>query len=267
MKKIEAIKIFAQNPVSVLIQGIQAKRKEYYKNKVLKNHNLSRLPTVDILDLFPLLEETIAYYSFLPGTSPILDHALLKAFARKFENCNYMEIGTLRGESIANVADVTDNCLSITLGAEEMLKRNYSAKLINQLGFFSKDNKKIKTIEQDSTIFDFNSLREKFDLIFVDGDHSYHGVLNDTKKVFPLRKDAKSIIVWHDYSDNYEDVGYEVLSGILDGIPKDKQKNLYHVSNTLCAIYLEDNQLNSTYSESYSLPNKSFTIKLSGKPH
>jgi hypothetical protein len=266
MKKIEAIKIFVQNPISAIIQGIQAKRKDFYKNQVSKNHGLSKLPTIDILDLFPQFEETVSYYSFLPGTSPILDHALLKAFARKFDNCSYMEIGTLRGESIANVAEVTEDCLSITLGSEEMRQRGYSNKLISQLGFFLKDNKKIKSLDQDSTKFDFTSLGKKFDLIFVDGDHSYHGVLNDTKKVFSLRKNEKSIIVWHDYSDNYEDVGYEVLSGILDGVPKDKQKNLYHVSNTLCAVYIEDNQLKTSYTESYSMPNKNFTIKLSGKP-
>jgi hypothetical protein len=178
-----------------------------------------------------------------------------------------MEIGTLRGESIANVAKVTDDCLSITLGTEEKRKRGFSEKLTRQLGFFSKENKKIKSIDHDSIKFDFNSLGKKFDLIFVDGDHSYNGVLNDTQKVFSLRKNEKLIIVWHDYSDNYEDVGYEVFNGILDGISKDKQKNIYRVSNTLYAVYIEDNQFKNSYTESYSMPIKKFTFKLSGNPY
>jgi hypothetical protein len=178
-----------------------------------------------------------------------------------------MEIGTLRGESIANVAEVTYDCLSITLGREEKRKRGYSEKLTRQLGFFSKENKKIKSIDHDSIKFDFNSLGKKFDLIFVDGDHSYNGVLNDTQKVFSLRKNEKLIIVWHDYSDTYEDVGYEVFNGILDGISKDKQKNIYRVSNTLYAVYIEDNQFKNSYTESYSMPIKKFTFKLSGNPY
>jgi hypothetical protein len=69
MKKLEAIKIFVQNPLCTAIQGIQSKTEDYYKNQVSRNHGLSKLPTIGILDLFPQLEETKVHYSFIPGTS------------------------------------------------------------------------------------------------------------------------------------------------------------------------------------------------------
>ena len=81
---------------------------------------------------------------------------------------------------------------------------------------------------------------EKYDLIFIDGDHSYEGILNDTKKTFYLRRSKKSVIVWHDYGWTTEKVRYSTLKAILDGVPDIYHKNLFHISNTLCAVFLPD---------------------------
>ena len=83
-------------------------------------------------------------------------------------------------------------------------------------------------------------LDKKFDLIFVDGEHGFKAVKIDTRNVFALRKDANSNIVWHDYGYDTEDVRFEVLAAILSGIPKKEHSKLYHVSNTMCAVYLEN---------------------------
>lgn len=96
-------------------------------------------------------------------------------------------------------------------------------------------------------------------------DHSYEGVLNDSKKVFSLRKNEKSIIVWHDYGSSTEIVRHTTLKAILDGIPKDKHHNLYHVSNTMCAIYIEKIDLLTYYTKFPSFPNKVFSLKIRAK--
>src|SRR5262245_53985194 len=77
-------------------------------------------PALDLLDLVPDLEETIYPYSFLDGQASPTDLALLKGMARRRPGCRYLEIGTWRGESLANVASVAGECVSISLSDEEM---------------------------------------------------------------------------------------------------------------------------------------------------
>ena len=59
------------------------------------------LPTIDLLDVVPDLDETVHPHCFMNGSSRTVDLAFLKALARKFPHCRYLEIGTLRGERIA----------------------------------------------------------------------------------------------------------------------------------------------------------------------
>lgn len=263
MNKSEAIKIFLSNPIKTIIRGIQSNRSEYYKNNIKTKYNIEKLPSIELFDLFPDLNDELGVFSYQPGTSGVLDHLLLRQIAKQRKECHYLEIGSLRGESLANVSQVAKECTSVSLGPKQMMERGFSSNLIEVVNLFSKGLKNVQHIEADSTVFDFSTLNKKYDLIFVDGDHSYNGVLNDTQKVMDLRKDSNSVIVWHDYSDNTEDVGYEVFNGILDGIPAEKHKNLFHVSNTLCAIYMENMNHSTYFSRSYMMPNKNFHIKVS----
>ncbi|MBE0673970.1 MAG: class I SAM-dependent methyltransferase, partial [Bacteroidales bacterium] len=247
------------------MEGVKAREQEYYRKKLIKEYNTEQLPTISILDLFPDLEEEIQSYSFLSGTSLITDLVLLKSFARKRSGCAYLEIGSWRGESLVNVSDVTEDCTSLTLSADEMRQLNFGEEFIKVHGVFSNHIQSIKRIEANSHTFDFNKLDKKFDLIFIDGDHSYEGVLNDTRKVFQLRKNQNSVIVWHDYGFHTEDARYTTLKAILDGVPKEKHKNLYHVSNTMCAVYIETIDLPKQFTKFPSYPDKKFSLKIKGE--
>jgi hypothetical protein len=262
MNKKLGLKILVQNPLAVIMEGIRVNQQEYYKKQIASTYNIEKLPTIDLLDLFPDLNETIDPYSFLTGTSLVSDLVLLKSLARKFENCAYLEIGSWRGESLTNVSSVTGDCTSLTLSAAEMRAMNINEDIIKVHGLFSSHLGSVNKVEHNSRTFDFNQLNKKFDLIFIDGDHSYEGVLNDSRKAFPIRKNAKSIIVWHDYSFDPENVRHSTLKSILDGIPRDKHKNLYHVSNTLCAVYIEDLKIPTSYTSFPSYPNKKFSLKI-----
>lgn len=217
-------------------------------NKVLKHRHAwelevarlgfhEGLPQVDILDLCPDLDERISPHSFLSTSSPPVDMALLKALARRFKDCRYLEFGTSRGESVANVASVAAHCTTINLSDAQLRQRGFSERAVAIQRHFSKDLPNVTHIQADSTTFDFDTLGERYDLIFVDGDHTYDGVVRDTATAFRLLKDDRSVIVWHDYGDNPEHVRWDVVKAILDGTPPDQRRHLYRVSNTLCAIY------------------------------
>lgn len=255
------LKLFLKPELSVRyvdkeIEPIENIKKEY----LLSKYGFCQLPTIDILDLLPSFTETVNNYTFLEGTSLISDIAFLKAMARKYENCNYLEIGSWRGESLSNVAEVAKKCTSLTLSPKEMREMNISEEFINVHGIFSKGLPNVEKIEHNSHTFDFGSLNQKFDMIFVDGDHSHEGVKNDSEKVLPILKNDSSIIIWHDYGNYTERVNYVTLAGILDGIPKNEHKYLFHVSNTMCAIMIRK-EFKSYYSKFPTHPNKKFNIK------
>ena len=262
MNKFDKIKLLIKKPIQVIKKGLLTFEEDSFKDELIKKYGKSNLPTIDILDLFPNFEVEINNYSFLDGTSLPTDLALLKLLAKEIPNCAYLEIGSWRGESIINVSNVTDNVTSFTLSEKEMREYNFSENFIKNNGIFYPENNNFKKILHNSQTYDFSKIKHKFDLIFIDGDHSNKGVLSDTINVYKhLLKDENSIIVWHDYSYNTENVRYSVLKAILDGIPDKEHDKLYHVSNTMCAIYI-NKKLKATNRNLFDLPNKYFNLKI-----
>lgn len=261
-KLLKAIQLILQQPA--LLNKV-LDDEDVNKREVVASYNLPEgLKSVDILDLLPDFNETVAPYCSVDGGSTPLDLALLKALTKSIPNCNYMEIGTWMGESVANVASVANTCTTVNLPDAEMQKMGLNKDYIGLHRFFSKNLPNVLHVQANSQTFDFSSLNQKFDLIFIDGDHHYQSVKNDTANAFKLLKDENSIIVWHDYGLNPSHVRWDVLRGILDGTPTEKQPFLYRVSNTLCAIYTQK-QLRSFYPTPFANPNKSFTIQINAQ--
>ncbi|MEO6883196.1 MAG: class I SAM-dependent methyltransferase [Bacteroidia bacterium] len=204
------------------------------------------LPSIELTDLFPDFDETVSPYAALEGGSTPIDLAFLKACAKSFSDCVYLEIGTWRGESVANIAAVAKKCFTVNLTDAQMRHIHLTEKHINLIGYFSKNKSNVTHVRENSKEINLKSLNEKFDLIFIDGDHHYESVKNDTEKAFEVLKDNNSMIVWHDYGNSPEDIRWDVLKGILAGTPENKRKHLYRVSNTLCAVYCE-RELNGNF--------------------
>lgn len=241
----------------------EADKKYYARNKFnLKNG----LPFVDINELIPNLNEEIISYTYLDGNSRITDIALLKAICKNYVDCNYLEIGSWRGESLINVSQVAKKCTSISLSKEEIIRKGMSKRTAELQGLFTNAIANINHIEHDSFTFDFKSLNEKFDVIFIDGDHSYDGVKSDTLNAFKLLKDDRSVIIWHDCGGGYEGFRYEVISAILDGCHSEKRKNIYRISNSICGIYTQQ-KVNSEHLTSPQIPNKTFTVNIKSFPY
>ena len=208
------------------------------KQEVVNKYNLpTGFNEIDFCELTKHQALSLPLFSFGGGGSMPTDLLLLQSLAKNITNCNYFEIGTWRGESAYNVSQVAQKVFTLNLSNEELLTLNESQNYINQIALFSKDIKNIEHLKGNSFIFDFSKFNKTIDLVFVDGDHRYPAVLNDTKKAFDLLKNKNSIIVWHDYAASPNELRYEVMLGILDGAPTWAHQHIYKVSNSLCAIY------------------------------
>tara|TARA_B110001454_G_scaffold179443_1_gene172680 strand:+ start:612 stop:1421 length:810 start_codon:yes stop_codon:yes gene_type:complete len=260
-KFLQIVKIIIKNP---RVLGYVYAYNDPQKNYVVKHYGLKNgLPTIDFLDILPEFKETITHYTALSHGSMISDYALLKGLARKFKECRYLEIGTWFGESIVNVASIAKECISLSLSDKELQQHGATKEEISIQGIFLKNLSNVRHIKHNSQTFDFSSIG-KFDLIFIDGDHSYEGVKKDTENAFRILKNDNSIIIWHDYSNlTGNTILWRVFAGILDGCPKEKLQNLYHISNTMCAIYINKKLIGIDIPS--QIPNKTFTINISSK--
>ncbi|MEZ5174011.1 MAG: class I SAM-dependent methyltransferase [Bacteroidia bacterium] len=193
-------------------------------------------PELNLRDILPQSID-VEPFAFLDGGSLPTDLALIKALALKINAGKYFEIGTWRGESVANAASVVSECYTLNLSDEELKRRGLPEKYIGLHRHFSDGNPRITHLFGDSRAFDFSAFEGKMDLVFVDGDHHFDSVVNDTKTAFRLIRDGGAII-WHDYSHSPEQTRFNVAHAIWLGCPADKRKYLRAVSNTLCAVYI-----------------------------
>lgn len=262
LKLIKVLRLIVKKP---RLLNIIINEDENFRDTVHKKHGLlNGLPQIDITHLVPNFNETINHYAFLDGGSSPLDIALLKQLAKKYKIKSYLEIGTWRGESVANVAEVVDECYTINLPDEEIYKLLPDSNYIASHRFFSDKLENVTHINSHSQNFDYKSLNKEFDMVFIDGDHHYISVKSDTKSVFEVINPEHSIVVWHDYTFSPESIRWEVLNAILDGMNKDYHKYLYHVSNTNCAVYIPQKLIARTMVK-YELPDKKYIINIRTK--
>lgn len=194
------------------------------------------LPLVPLPELLPAAGETVRPFAFRDGGSLPTDLALLRALLRKVENGRYFEIGTWRGESAANAAEVAAEVYTLNLSEAELRARGADARYVELHGFFSRTLPTVHHLYGNSATYELSALGT-FDVVFIDGDHRYEAVRTDTRRVFQHLVGPETVVVWHDASRQPGQPRWEVVAGILDGLPADAPGQLVQVGNTLCAIY------------------------------
>lgn len=237
-----------------------------YKNRVLESYELKDgLPQLSIMTLWPEFNEIVYPYAFLDGGSSPLDIAVIKALAEKYAVGNVLEIGTWRGESIANLASVAKHCVTVNLPEKEVLKILPDENYLKSHTIFSRNLPNVEHISADSHAFDFRTLDKKFDMVFIDGDHHYESVKKDSITAFNNVDLDKGIIIWHDYTYSPEHIRWEVLKGILDGCPDKCRERLVHIANTNCAAYFPEDFPTQALVP-YKVPNYVFEVNIKVKP-
>jgi hypothetical protein len=216
-------------------------RENEMKRRVNNRHRIEEgLPIKNILSLVPNLTDfTVRPYLFSYGSTLSIEVAMMKGIAHQIPECRFLEIGTYRGETAANLASVCKEVVTVDMDKEA--------------GKFCRGISNVKQVIDDSITMDWKRLG-KFDLIFIDGNHSYIGVKADTENALCILKEG-GIIVWHDYTMRFrleiegrDHIRWEVLAAILDGVPKDDHKHLSYISNTMSVVFckrqLEDGNEN-----------------------
>ena len=100
---------------------------ENWRKRVRKEFGLKEgLDEISFHELSGGMEIMVKPFSFLEGGSIPTDLALLRALAEKYTDCKYFEIGTWRGESVANVAEVATECITLNLPADTMRSMGFS---------------------------------------------------------------------------------------------------------------------------------------------
>ena len=237
-KGFRALKLVAKRPY---LLNLVLESEDVYQEAVSKKFGLADgLPLLHLETLFPDFQETVAPYAYLSGATMPIDIALLKSLARRQKAQNYFEIGTWRGESVANVASVVPSCVTLNLSREEIIQLTHNELYADAHAQFSKHLDNVTHLSGNSQTFDFTPYLRQFDMVFIDGDHHYEAVKKDTQTAFELLRDEKSVIVWHDYGYDPETIRWSVLAAIWEGTPEEKRHHLYHVANTMCALYLPE---------------------------
>tara|TARA_B100000579_G_C22768704_1_gene822865 strand:+ start:118 stop:903 length:786 start_codon:yes stop_codon:yes gene_type:complete len=94
---------------------------------------------------------------------------------------------------------------------------------------------KIDMSFEDSMHLDIKNLKNKYDLIFIDGGHTYSVIKNDTEKALEMVKN-NGYIFWHDYTANKsstKDV-FKFLNNLS------KKINIYHIKDTNMCFYKKE---------------------------
>lgn len=193
-----------------------------------------------VLPTAPAAARTVVPFAFGDGGSLPTDLLLLRALLRERPAGRYFEIGTWRGESAANAAAVATSVHTLNLSAAEMRALGLPERYITLHGHFSRHLPNVVHLHGNSATFDLAALHRTagpFDVVFIDGDHRYGAVRRDTARVFEHLVGPGTVVVWHDASRQPGQPRWEVLAGLLDGLPPGLPGQLVQVGNTLCALY------------------------------
>ena len=181
-------------------------------------------------------EYTLPVMSFAAGSSGVLDYLLLKALAVNYQMKSYLEIGTYIGDSIAIMSDMMEICYSVSVPEDHPSHmknwcktrhvNDYSGKLVKG------DN--VVQFLYDSKFFPWDEFKDKVDLYFIDGDHSFQGVLVDSLNIAERMDWENDIIVWYDCRNVFI---LELVEAIRFALGEHFE-NFYIFDNCMCGIYL-----------------------------
>ena len=118
-----------------------------------------------------------------------------------------LEIGSRYGETLKKMANVMQsgaNIMSVDLPGAKWGRSNSEDRLkstINELNLAGYHANLVLGDSHDDDVFNMVNDLAPYDIVFIDGDHSYDGVKSDFKRYGPM---AKRIIALHDVASQWD---------------------------------------------------------------
>ncbi len=227
--------------------GIVPKDPEAYRIGSWSYGNIKR---VSLIEIFPGIENADvkilkAYDRDMTTSVDISEITAIASIVKFMGRKNILEIGTFNGNTTLNLAaNSSENTTITTVDLPENWIGKYEIEIPdiyknvterNSIGAhykkFPEFSNKITQIFCDSARLEWDKMQTPFDFIFIDGNHHYNYVLNDTKNAL-LHLSKGGIIIWHDYG-MIEDV-----SKVVDDFSS--QMKIFALRGTRLAIGLKE---------------------------
>ena len=170
---------------------------------------------------------------------------VLSSLVAKFRPRRIFEFGTFMGKTTQHLAaNAPEDGQVFTLDLPEsnfetvVSRIPYDKNLLaegkrKRVGHYFRESKfenKIEQIFANSSEFDESPYADSMDMVFVDADHTYSSVLNDTRKALHmLKKEPGKLILWHDLRQKSD-----VEKAIADVLGREK---VFHIKDTMLAVY------------------------------
>lgn len=170
-----------------------------------RNLEASRIRELYLGELFAGIEKVsipIGAVNELTGHPNKVDLLYVCAIARHRGAKDIFEFGTYLGRTTYHLTFASEGAHVTTLNLPPEADPRYAP----YLGMYFRGTDRepfITQLYEDSRAFDVGPHRGRYDLVFVDGDHSYEAVENDTRKAFEMLKPGGAIL-WHDYAPKSE---------------------------------------------------------------
>ena len=186
------------------------------------------------LEIFQGLEKVCVPLSAIDEESGHANHAemhYVTAAASLRHARRIFEFGTFMGRTALHFARMNPaaNVWTLDLPAEANPRR-----FAGHIGTYFADTPeagRIHCLRCDARTFDPSPHRAAMDFIWVDGDHSYEGVKNDTEKAFDMLAPGGAIF-WHDFGPD----SLELVHYIVD---LTKHRPLFHIRRTSLLVHLD----------------------------
>jgi predicted O-methyltransferase YrrM len=158
-----------------------------------------------------------------PGAGSFWDLTAILLIARHLQPGRVFEIGTGHGRTTLNLALNTPPDAKIyTLDISD-------AEVVGKLFAKHTAAQKIQRIIADSSTYDFSKFAKQFELVLVDGNHSYEGVKIDTAAAFELVAPG-GIVLWDDV--------HPTFSGVVRALKERPESvKIRRIAGTKLAVY------------------------------